>query len=69
MRETGEEIAPAGGEPAGVGVNVVPAQGQPRNDVMASPRLIPVPDSPRHGGDVEHPLLENDENDPSASFV
>ena len=32
------------------------------------PRLIPVPESPRHGEELELPPLENDVNDPSASF-
>ena len=53
----------------GAGANVAPAQPQTRDDSMASPCLIPVPDSTTHGEDLELPPLENDVNDPSASFA
>ena len=64
----GDEDAPAELEPVGVGVDVAPAPTQTMDKPRASPRLIPVPESPRHGEDLEPPPLENDVNDPSASF-
>ena len=67
VRVNGEEDVPKEPEPGVAGVNVAPAQPQTLDESMASPRLIPVPDSPRHV-DSELPLLENDANDPSASF-
>ena len=43
-------------------------QPQATENPMASPRLIPVPESPRRGEDLGISPLQNDVDDPSASF-
>ena len=62
------EDAPMCPEPVGAGANAGPVQQQEKGNSMASPRLIPAPQSPRHGEDWEVSPVQNDVNDPSASF-
>ena len=68
VRANVEEDAPMEPESAGAGENVAPAQPPATENPMASPRLIPAPESPRHVEDLELSPLQNDVNDPSASF-
>ena len=55
-------------DPVDAGENVAPAQPQETENSLASPRLIPAPESPRHGEDLETSPLQNVVDDPSASF-
>ena len=68
MRASVEGDAPREPDPVGAGENTEPVQPQVTQNSMASPRLIPAPESPRNGDDQETPLPPNITDDPSASF-
>ena len=63
-----DEDAPMGPEPVGDGNGVAPEQPQVAPGAMASPRLIPAPESPRNGEDPVAPPPQNFMGDPSASY-
>ena len=56
VRASVEGDAPMELEPVGDGDSVEPAQPQVTQNSMASPRLIPAPESPRNGEDPETPF-------------
>ena len=67
-RASVEEDAPMEPVPVGDGDSIEPVQPQVTQNSMASPRLIPAPESPRNGEDLEPPLPPTNMDDPSASF-
>ena len=68
VRANVEEDAPTNPVPVDAGENVAPAQPPETKNSLTSPRLIPAPESPRRGEDLQTSPLQNDAGDPSASF-
>ena len=68
VRASAEEDAPMELDPVGDGDSLERVQPQVTQNSTASPRRIPVPESPRNGEGPETPLPPTNMDDPSASF-
>ena len=68
MRANVDEDAQMETDAVDAGEIAAPAHPREKEDAWASPRLIPAPESPRRGDDLEISPLQNDVGDPSASF-